>query len=184
MLVGRSHERSSNDNGQACPSRRGAGIRQEMLTRSGYEEEKCPNYPPTRRTPAQTCGVAADNVEAAQRDCGEHQSCSLRKDQEIPTATRLGMLGLDAELDQSCPALFEIRREVLVIDWVRCRHVGQGVPLSISIHPECPDPDSTHRSAAGDVFLRQEPDEEEDEEDEGNRKNDGDDGGGDDGYSE
>lgn len=105
VLVGRSHERSSNENGQACPSRRGAGIRQEMLTRSGYEEEKCPNYPPTRRTPAQTCGVAADNVEAAQRDCGEHQSCSLRKDQEIPTATRLGMLGLDAELDQSCPAL-------------------------------------------------------------------------------
>lgn len=55
------------------------------------------------------------------------------------------------------------------------------------IHPECPDPDlhPTHRSAAGDVFLRQEPDEEEDEEeDEGNRKDDGDDGGGDDGYSE
>lgn len=77
---------------KARPSRE-AGISQEMLMRSGYEEEKCPNYPTTKRTPAQACGVANDNVEAAQRDCGEHQSCSLRKDQEIPTAARLGMLG-------------------------------------------------------------------------------------------
>jgi len=55
------------------------------------------------------------------------------------------------------------------------------------IHPECPDSDSTHRSVAGEVSLRQEPDEEEDEEeDEGNGKDndDGDDSGGDDGYSE
>jgi len=56
----------------------------------------------------------------------------------------------------------------------------------MSIHPEWPDSDSTHRSVAGDVFLRQEPDEEEEdeEEDEGDRKDDGDDGEGDDGYSE
>jgi hypothetical protein len=94
------------------------------------------------------------------------------------------MLGVDAELD-IVPGSFEIRREVLENCWVRCRHVGRGVPLGMSIHPECPDPDSTHRSVAGDVSLRQEPDEEEDEEeDEGNRKDDGDDGGGDDGYSE
>jgi hypothetical protein len=53
------------------------------------------------------------------------------------------------------------------------------------IYPECPDSDSTHRSVAGNVFLRQEPAEEEDEEeDEGNGKDDGDDDEGDDGYSE
>jgi hypothetical protein len=40
------------DNGQARRSRE-AGIRQEMLMRSGYEEEKCPNYATTKRTPAQ-----------------------------------------------------------------------------------------------------------------------------------
>jgi len=51
--------------------------------------------------------------------------------------------------------------------------------------PECPGSDSTHQSVAGDVSVRQEPDEEEDEEeDEGNGKDDGDDGGTDDGYSE
>jgi hypothetical protein len=43
------------------------------------------------------------------------------------------------------------------------------------IHPECPDSDPFDRSVAGDVLVRQEPDEEE-EEDEGDE--------GDDGYSE
>jgi len=70
-----------------------------MLMRSGYEEDKCPNYQTTKRTSAQAWSVANDNVEAAQRDCGERQSCSLCKDQKIPTAARLAMLRLDAELD-------------------------------------------------------------------------------------
>jgi len=55
------------------------------------------------------------------------------------------------------------------------------------IPPECPDSDSSDRSAA-DVLLRQEPDEEEEEdeeEDEGDGKEDeDDDDGNDDGYSE
>ena len=121
--MGRSCTPSSKEkNGQARSSQE-AGISQEMLIRSGYEEEKCPHHPIAERTPAQACGVANDNLEAAQRDRGEHQSCSLRKDQEIPTAAGLGMLGLDAELDQSLPGSFEIRREARVIDWVRCRRI-------------------------------------------------------------
>ena len=51
------------------------------------------------------------------------------------------------------------------------------------IHPECPDSDSSGRSVAADVLLRQEPDEEE-EEDEGDGKEDDEDDGTDDGYSE
>jgi hypothetical protein len=46
------------------------------------------------------------------------------------------------------------------------------------IHPECPDSDSSDRSVAADVRLRQEPDEEEDEEDEDNDTDD------DEGYSD
>ncbi len=53
------------------------------------------------------------------------------------------------------------------------------------IHPECPDSDSSDRSVAADVLLRQEPDEEEDEEeDEGDGKEDDEDEATDDGYSE
>ena len=59
------------------------------------------------------------------------------------------------------------------------------------IHPECPDSDPCHRSAAADAVLRQEPDEEDeekeedDEEDEGDGKEDNDDDDNDDeGYSE
>jgi hypothetical protein len=53
------------------------------------------------------------------------------------------------------------------------------------IHPECPDSDPCHRSAAADVVLRQEPDEEDEEEDEGDGKEDNDDDDNDDdGYSE
>jgi len=78
-----------------------------------------------------------------------------------------------------------IRREVLLIDWLRCRHAGRSVPLGMSMHPKSSDSDSAHRSVIGGVFQRQEPDEEEDEEeDEGNGNDDGDDGGDDDGYSE
>jgi len=53
------------------------------------------------------------------------------------------------------------------------------------IHPECSDSDPSDRSAAGDVLVREEPDEEEDEEeDEGNGKEDDDDNDkDDDGYS-
>ena len=60
------------------------------------------------------------------------------------------------------------------------------VPLGMSrIHPECPDPDPSDRSAAADVLLRQEPDEEDEEEDEGDGKEDDDDDDeDDDGYSE
>ena len=53
------------------------------------------------------------------------------------------------------------------------------------IHPECPDSDPSDRSAAANVFLRQEPDEQEDEEeDEGDGEEDDDDDDTDDGYSE
>jgi hypothetical protein len=53
------------------------------------------------------------------------------------------------------------------------------------IRPEKPGPESTVRSVAADVLLRQEPDEEEDEEeDEGDRKDDDEDEDTDDGYSE
>jgi hypothetical protein len=54
------------------------------------------------------------------------------------------------------------------------------------IHPECPDSDSSGRSVAADILLRQEPDEEEDEEeDEGDGKEEEDDDADeDDGYSE
>ena len=53
------------------------------------------------------------------------------------------------------------------------------------IRPEKPGPESTDRSVAVDVLLRQEPDEEEDEEeDENDSKEDDDDGDEDDGYSE
>ena len=49
------------------------------------------------------------------------------------------------------------------------------------IRPEKPGPESTVRSVAADVLLRQEPDEEEDE---GDRKEDDEDEDTDDGYSE
>ena len=54
------------------------------------------------------------------------------------------------------------------------------------IHPRRPDPDRSDREIAGDVLLRQEPDEEEDEEeDEGDGKEDDEEeDGDDDGYSE
>lgn len=53
------------------------------------------------------------------------------------------------------------------------------------IHPECPGSDSSDRSVAADVLLREEPDEEEDEEeDEGDRKEDDEDEDKDDGCSE
>ena len=51
------------------------------------------------------------------------------------------------------------------------------------MHRECPDADSSDRSVADDVLLRQQPDEEE-EEDEGDGKEDDEDDGTDDGYSE
>jgi len=64
-----------------------------------------------------------------------------------------------------------------------CRGV-RGVALDMSrIHLECPDSDSSDRSVAADVLLRQEPDEEE-EEDEGDDKENDDDDDEDDGYSE
>ncbi len=45
-----------------------------------------------------------------------------------------------------------------------------------TIHPECPNSDSSDRLVAADVLLRQEPDEEEDEEeDQGDHKEDDDD---------
>jgi hypothetical protein len=53
------------------------------------------------------------------------------------------------------------------------------------IHRECSDSESSDRSVAAYVVLRQEPDEEEDEEeDEGDRKEDDEDEDTDDGYSE
>jgi hypothetical protein len=52
------------------------------------------------------------------------------------------------------------------------------------IHPEYPGSDSTRQLVAGDVFLRQEPDEEDEEEDGGNDEDNGDDDESDDGYSE
>ena len=64
----------------------------------------------------------------------------------------------------------------------------EGVPSDMSrIHPECPDSDSSDRSVAADVLLRQEPaEEEEEEEDEGDGcdEEDDDDDETDDGYSE
>jgi hypothetical protein len=50
-----------------------------------------------------------------------------------------------------------------------------------STHPECHDSDSSDRSVAADVLLRQEPDEDEDE---GNRREDDEDEDTDEGYSE
>jgi hypothetical protein len=73
----------------------------------------------------------------------------------------------------------------VIVHW-QVRDFLRGVPLGMGrIHPECPDSDSSDRSAA-DVLLRQEPDEEEDgEEDEGEGKEDDDDEDkDDDGYSE
>jgi hypothetical protein len=63
---------------------------------------------------------------------------------------------------------------------------GQGVLLGMSPrNPEYLDADLSARSIAGDVFLRQEPDDQEDDdeqdEDEGEEDDDGDDA---DGYSE
>ena len=53
------------------------------------------------------------------------------------------------------------------------------------IHPECPDSESSDRSVAADLLLREEPDADEDEEeDEGDGKEDNDDDDNDDGYSE
>jgi hypothetical protein len=51
------------------------------------------------------------------------------------------------------------------------------------IHPECPDSDTSDRSEAADVRVREEPDDEEDEPDEEDDDNEVDDGK-DDGYSE
>lgn len=51
-------------------------------------------------------------------------------------------------------------------------------------NPEYLDPDSSARSIAGDVFLRQEPDEKEDEEEEDERDDEEDDDGEGEGYSE
>ena len=54
--------------------------------------------------------------------------------------------------------------------------------------PECPDSDTSDRSVAADVLLRQEPEDEEDEEEEdegdGKEKEEDDDDDTDDGYSE
>jgi hypothetical protein len=59
---------------------------------------------------------------------------------------------------------------------------GNKVPLGMSsTHPECHDSDSSDRSVAADVLLRQEPDEDEDE---GNRREDDEDEDTDEGYSE
>ena len=65
-------------------------------------------------------------------------------------------------------------------------HGVRGVALDMSrIHPECPDSGPSDRSVAGDVLLRQEPDEEEEEEEENDGKEDDDDDDKDgDGYSE
>ena len=65
-----------------------------------------------------------------------------------------------------------------------CRGV-RGVALDMSrIHLECPDSDSSDRSVAADVLLRQEPDEEEEEDEGDDKENDDDDDEDDDGYSE
>ena len=63
----------------------------------------------------------------------------------------------------------------------------RGVPLGMHrINPEYLDHDSSDRSLAADILLRQEPDEDEDEEeeDEGDDKEEEDDEESDDGYSE
>ena len=53
------------------------------------------------------------------------------------------------------------------------------------IHPECPDSDTSGRSVATNVRVREEPDEEEDEEeDDGGKEDDDDDDENDEGYSE
>jgi len=52
------------------------------------------------------------------------------------------------------------------------------------IHPEGPDSDTSDRSVAADVLLRQEPDEDEEEDERDGREDDDDDDKDDDGYSE
>ena len=52
------------------------------------------------------------------------------------------------------------------------------------IHPEGPDSDTSDRSVAADVLLRQEPDEDEEEDEGDGKEDDDDDDKDDDGYSE
>ena len=53
---------------------------------------------------------------------------------------------------------------------VRCQRI-RGVPLGMRrIHPECLDPETSDRSVAADVLVREEPDEEDDEEGDGEEK--------------
>ena len=72
---------------------------------------------------------------------------------------------------------------------LQCKNTGELMRRSIwnmrRIRPQRPDPDPSDREIAGDLLLRQEPDEEEDEEeDEGDGKEDDDEeDGDDDGYS-
>ena len=53
-----------------------------------------------------------------------------------------------------------------------------------AIHPECPGSDSSDRSVAADLLLRQEPDEEEEDEGDGKEDDEDDEYEDDDGYSE
>jgi hypothetical protein len=87
-------------------------------------------------------------------------------------------------VSEAAPALRRVPRAG-ALDTLRLPKRNKVLLGMSSIHPECLDSDSSDRSVAADVLLRQEPDEEEDEdEDEGNRREDDEDEDTDEGYSE
>ena len=66
---------------------------------------------------------------------------------------------------------------------VRCQRI-RGVPLGMRrIHPECLDPETSDRSVAADVLVREEPDEEDDDEERDGEEKEGEEED-DEGYSE
>ena len=64
------------------------------------------------------------------------------------------------------------RLSVRSLTYCRCRCLRvRGVALGMRrIHPECLDPETSDRSVAADVLVREEPDEEDDEEGDGEEK--------------
>ena len=67
---------------------------------------------------------------------------------------------------------------------VRCQRI-RGVPLGMRrIHPECLDPETSDRSVATDVLVREEPDEEDDDEERDGEEKEGEEEEDDEGYSE
>ena len=108
---------------------------------------------------------AAEKCSSARSSLHSRQRC------QMPRFVRL------QNLHDSLPPLTAL----VDILSVRCQRI-RGVPLGMRrIHPECLDPETSDRSVAADVLVREEPDEEDEEENEEDNDNEGDN---DDGYSE